>query len=121
GRAEPFEDEPLAPRHAPRAVLRVGGERVRQRRGEGGGLVQREAGRGAAEVVPGGRLRTEDSGTPLGHVEVELEDAVLGEEALEAARDDELLRLAQERPLRREVEVLGELLRDRAAPADLVP
>jgi hypothetical protein len=70
-------------------------------------------------VLRGG-FRPEHARSPLGDIEVEFEDAVLGEEQLEPPRDNVLLELSDGRPVDREVKVLGQLLRDRAASANLV-
>jgi len=67
--------------------------------------------------MTGSGLGTEHGGTPLGNVQVDFEDAVLREEELEAFGDDQLLDLAQHRTVGAEIEILGDLLRDRAAAA----
>jgi hypothetical protein len=53
----------------------------------------------------------------LDHVEVGLEDPILGERALDVERVEQLAQLPHERALVARVEVLRELLRDRAAAA----
>ena len=89
--------------------------------GERGGLVEGQRGRGPVEVRTGGGLRAEDPRAPLDHVQVELEDAVLVQPPLQSLGHDQLQGLPEKGAVRAEVQVLGELLRDRAAPSDLVP
>ena len=68
-----------------------------------------------AEIELRGRLDAEGAAAHIGAVEVELEDLVLGELALQPEREVCFLDLALERPLARQEEVLGELLGDRGA------
>ena len=70
-----------------------------------------------AEVVARRRLGAPDAVAPLDHVQIDLEDARLRQRRLEPPRDDQLAQLAQRVARRRQVEVLGELLRDRAGAA----
>jgi len=58
-----------------------------------------------------------DAGPELDHVEIQLQDAPLGERALELPGQERLLRLAQRVARRGEPEVLGELLGDGGRPA----
>ena len=74
--------------------------------------------RGVAEPLARRGLGAEHAVAPLDDVQVELEDALLRQVILERERDQHLARLAEDAALRRQVEVLRELLRDRAA-ADL--
>jgi hypothetical protein len=118
GSAHTLQDELLPPRHAARLVARVRRERVRQRGGERGRLRAGQVGGRSVEIVTGRGLGAEDAGAPFGNVEVQLEDLVLRHEPLEAARDDEFLDLARRRALAAEVQVLRDLLRDRAPAAN---
>src|SRR5205085_1477360 len=70
-----------------------------------------------AEIRTGGRLGAVDPVAPLDYVQIEFEDARLLQLRFQPPRNDELAQLAQ-RVLRwREIEVLRQLLRDRAAAA----
>ncbi len=91
--------------------------RVDDRRGHQRRLRGPDRGRRHAEVRPRRRIGAVDPVAPLDHVEVDLEDPRLLELGLEAARDDQLAELPDGIPRRREVEVLGELLRDGARAA----
>ena len=74
----------------------------------------------AAEVrkgTGGRRFRAVDAVAPLDDVEVELEDARLPQLGLEPPRDDQLAQLADRVLRRRQIQVLGQLLGDRAAAA----
>ena len=86
-------------------------EQARQHRGLG----QRHVVRTLAEVAPRRRLHPVGAGAQIDPVQVEGEDLVLVEPGLEPDRQRQLLQLAAQRALGREVEVLGQLLRDRAA------
>jgi hypothetical protein len=67
------------------------------------------------------RIDAVDAVAPLDRVQVQLEDAPLGERALEAHGEDQLLELPPRRARRAQPQVLRQLLRDRAAAAhDLV-
>ena len=65
---------------------------------------------GLAEVVLGRRLDAEGAAAHVGAVEVELQDLALGEAALEQQREERFLDLALKRALRRQEQVLGDLL-----------
>ena len=67
------------------------------------------------EVEPGGSFRPVDPLAELGDIEVELEDPLLRQVPLERPRQKKLLELPKRISRRREVEVLGQLLRDRGA------
>ena len=68
-----------------------------------------------AEVAPRRRVDAIGAGAEIDAVEVELEDLVLGKAELQPEREDHLLHLALEGALRREEQVLGELLGQRRA------
>ena len=88
---------------------------------DGAGQQRRLAGserrRRRAEVRARRRLHAVDAVAPLDHVQVQLEDPRLGQLGFEPPGDDQLAQLAQRIPRRRQIEVLGELLRDRARAA----
>src|SRR6185436_20234061 len=117
-KSHPLQDPPGAPRHAIGMLHRVVDPGRWDDGGQGRGLTAGNLRRGLAEVAPGRGLDAERPGAELDQVEVQLEDPLLREMALEPAGDRELSELAPGGPGRREVEVLGELLRDRRA-ADL--
>ena len=83
------------------------------------GLGQVEVARVLAEVMSGGRAHPDDRGrAPLRQVDliqVALQNLVLAVEGLETERRQRLPQLARQGPLAAGVEVLGELLGDRAA------
>ena len=54
---------------------------------------------------------------PLDDVQIDLEDARLGQRRFQAARDDQLAQLPERIVRRRQIEVLRQLLRDRAGAA----
>ena len=91
--------------------------------GEGGRLGEGELRRVLAEVGPGGGPEAEHlrrpALAPVDLVEVGLEDPLLAEARLDHDRDPGLLGLAHQRALARQVEVLDELLGDRAAALQL--
>jgi hypothetical protein len=74
-----------------------------------------------AEVRACCRLTSEDPVAPFDHVQINLENAPLGECRLESSRDHHFLELAQGVLRRREIEILRELLRDRAGAAGELP
>jgi len=90
---------------------------IRQRGGELGCLALVEVGGRLAEVALARRARPVDAGAELDHVEIELENAPLGERALDLPGQERLPRLAQRVARRGEPEVLGELLGDGGRPA----
>ena len=99
-----------------RRIARRRLQKSRQHRG----LEQREIPDRSAEIAPGGGRDAIGAGTEIDPVDVDLEDLALGEPGFEPERDDRLLDLPPDRPLRREEQVLGELLGQRAAAlADL--
>ena len=79
------------------------------------GLLHGERRRAASEVALAGRFHAPQVGTELRDVEIEREDLVLRERHLEIDGEQCLLHLARHRPLRLEEQILGKLLRDRAA------
>src|SRR5690606_33822145 len=90
------------------------------KRGEGRRLLQREVRGRLVEVGPGGRLHAVCTVPEVDMVQVQLEDLVLGELALDLAGDARLQDLASQvalgvrQPLREEIP--RELLRDGATP-----
>src|SRR5207247_642423 len=91
-----------------------------QGRGEGGGLRLVEARRRDAKVGAARRVHAPQPGPPLRHAQIQLQDAILRERELEPQRRDRLFELAERVARGREVQVLGELLRDRARSAERV-
>src|SRR5678815_4230240 len=73
--------------------------------------------RGFPEVVPRGRLGPVDTGTPFGDVEIELEDPFFRKMVFERTGDQRFTGLPEDRPFRGEIEILRQLLSDRAAAA----
>jgi len=88
-----------------------------ERRGERRRLRLVQLGRGHAKVGAARRVRAPHARTPFRGREIEFEDPVFGQRELEAQRGHRLLQLAQRIARRREVQVLRELLRDRARAA----
>ncbi len=78
----------------------------------------RERRSGRPEVPARRRLRAVHAIAPLDHVEIHLENAALAESALQANRQQNLRHLAERIARGAEVQVLRELLRDRAPAAD---
>ena len=78
-------------------------------------LGQRDLGGGLAEVAPGGGVDAVGAGAEIHPVEIQGQDLVLGQMALEPDRQQQLLHLALEMALMRQEQVLGQLLGDRAA------
>src|SRR5215204_2980821 len=110
-RVQAAEDDALAALDAAEVLLRIEDvERAWNHRREEGGLLWREAGGGLAEVGLRRGLRAVDAVAPLDDVEVDFQYPTLRERTLQKVRDGGLLDLTRRRPLRREVEVLGELL-----------
>ena len=101
-----------ARRERPLILHRAGNEGDQQRH-----LARRQLGRVLAEVASRGRAQPVDTGAPLDHVEIDLEDPLLAERGVEQQGERHLLQLAAEPLLTREEEVLGELLRDRGRAA----
>ena len=64
-------------------------------------------------------MRAEDAVAPFDVVEIDLQNPLLAEELLQQHRQQQFLALARQVALAREKQVLGELLRDRRAAADL--
>jgi len=117
-----------AVQHPPRAagepaggVLEAHLPRRGEHRREQRGLCSRELARGDPEVGARSGLGPEDAVPPLRHVQVERQDAPLGERALELERQHRLLRLAPQAPLGAEPQVLGELLRQGGGAAQRPP
>ena len=76
-----------------------------------------ELGGGGVKIRARRRFGAVDAVAPLDHIQIQLENARLLQLGLEPPRDDELAQLAQRVLRRRQIEVLGELLRDGAAAA----
>ncbi len=92
-------------------------QRVRQHRRQQRRLLRFELGRADVEEATARRLHAEDAGSELGHVQIHLEDASLGPGELDPDREPRLEPLAQQASARPQEEVLRQLLRDRARPA----
>ena len=71
-----------------------------------------------AEIASAGGIDPIGAGPEVDRVEIAGQDLLLGQAPLEPDREHDLLELAREAALRREEQVLGELLRDRAAALD---
>ena len=95
-------------------TCRIEHSRIDDRRRQQRGLFARQVGRRHAEIGARGRLRSPDAVAPLDHVEIDLEDARLGQLRFEAAGNEQLAQLPQRITRRRQIEILRELLRDRA-------
>ena len=76
---------------------------------------QRQLARRLAEIAPRRRVDAVGAAAQIDAVEIELEDVRLRQPRLEPDRERQLLELARERAVGREIEVLGELLRQRGA------
>ena len=103
--------------HAPRTRARHGrigcrrelGRRLQQA-GEHGGFRQRQLAGRLAEEAPRRRLDAVGAAAEIHAVEIDLEDVALAQAHLQPQGEDQLLQLAAERALRRQEQVLGELL-----------
>src|SRR5690606_27482546 len=100
----------------PRAVRAVAA-RAGQHRGQARALAVRQRGRVLAPVAARRRLRPVDAVAELGHVDVDLEDALLRPQQFDPQRVPGLGTLAQPAAAAPEEQVLGQLLADRAAAA----
>ena len=83
--------------------------------GDHGALEQGQPGGRFVEIALGGGIDPVTSGTEIDAVQIDFEDLVLGEAVFEPQRQQHLAHLAREGPVRAQEQVLGELLRDRAA------
>ncbi len=115
--AEPAEDELLPPDRAAGPEGGVRGQRVREGRHEQGGLIHREPRRRPPEVPLARGFHSPEIRPQLDDVQVQLEDPRLAQRPLEAVGGHRLLQLPQRVARGREVQVLGELLGDRAGAA----
>src|SRR5581483_6528922 len=113
-----LEDVAPAPGRAVGMAARiVPARRLRQAR-EQGGLPERELGRLDIEELARRGRDAVRAGAEVDVVQVQVEDLVLRELRLELEREDEFLRLALEASLRRQQQLLDDLLRDRARTLD---
>ena len=71
------------------------------------------------EIGPGRRLGTEDPRAPLHHVQVDLEDPLLGEEELQTFCYHRFIQLPNKRAVRSEVKVFGQLLGESTSSLNL--
>jgi hypothetical protein len=71
-------------------------------------------------VVGGGFGRTVHAGAPLHDVQVQLQDAPFGQDELGGVRERHLQRLADKGAVRRQEEVLDELLGNRGGAAEIL-
>src|SRR5215510_15154286 len=101
----------------PRWRSRIAVEWIRQRRRQQGCLTRVQAVGADPEVAFGGGLRAVDAGTPLDHVQVDLEDAPLAPQALHQSGEPDLERLAHVGAGLPEVHVAGALHGDGAGAA----
>src|SRR5262245_53476229 len=90
---------------------------VDERAGKECGLLWSEIECGLPEVCPRRSLGAVYAVAPLHDVEVELEDASFGQLCFEATSDEQLASFSNRVLGWREIEVLGELLGDRAGAA----
>src|SRR5262245_44178533 len=111
------KDDLLTPKEAACGSSRGQESRVDDGARKKGRLLPRERRSRYAEVGSRGGLRAPDAVAPFDDVEIELEDARLGQGDFEPPRDDELLDLSERVVRRREIQVLRQLLRDRAGAA----
>ena len=98
-------------------MCRIVLSRIDDGSGEKRRLLSRECGSGLSEVNARSGLAAEDAVAPLDDVEVDLQNPALGERGLEPPGNHQLLELPHRVPGRRQVQVLGKLLRDRAGAA----
>ena len=100
-------------------ALEVDGRRVARRRlhqaGEQRGFRHRQLRRRLAEVTARRCLDAVQTVAEVDLVQIQLEDFVLGERALEPPREDQFLQLPADGLVRRQEALPRELLRDRAA------
>ena len=113
----PGKDDLLPPQQSARRSSRGQQSWIDNRAREQCRLRSGQRGRGHTKVGAGRRFRAPDPVTPLDHVEIDLEDARLRQRDLEPARDDELLDLSERVVGGRQIQILRQLLRDRARPA----
>src|SRR2546425_9523384 len=116
-RSHPVQDLLLAPGEVGGVLDRIVPPWRWEQRGEQGRLFLSHFGGGLPEVMARRRLGAEDLVAPFRDVQVEFQDAFLGEAPLELPGDQRFMHFAQEALLGGEVEVLRQLLRDRAPPA----
>ena len=102
-------------------VRRVRRQGMRQRRDQQRGFIERQSAGALAEIGLARRLDTPQIRAELRHVQVQREDAVLRQRPLQSVGDHRLLELAERIARGREIEVLRELLGDRAGAAELLP
>ena len=88
--------------------------RIDDRRGEQRRFRRRQSAADLRKYVRARGFRAVDAVAPLDHVQIQLEDPLLGQLRFETARDQQLAHLADRILRRRQIQVLGELLRDRA-------
>ena len=86
---------------------RIVAARRRKNGGQPSGLVFGQVTCRFIEVVPGGRFGAVDTGAPLGHVEVQLEDALFRQLMLQRPGDQRFLSLSEERALGREIQIFA--------------
>src|SRR6188472_1740440 len=86
-------------------------------RGQEGGLRRRHIASGLVKIRSRGSLGAVDAVAPLNYVQVELEDALLGQLRFETPCDQELTEFSNRILRGRQVQILRQLLRDGAAAA----
>ena len=112
----PPADDFRTPQHVPAVHVRPVAERARNHRRQAEGLLEGERRCGPPEIPPGRRIHTEDPVPPFDQIHVQLQDALLAQILLQQHRNDHFPGLPQGILRGREVQVLGQLLRDRASP-----
>jgi RNase P subunit RPR2 len=119
--AHPAGDDLLTSAQSCRGLRRIVVARVDDRAREQRRLIRRQRGRRDAEIPARCGFGAEDAVSPLDHVEVQLEDSALRQRRFQTARDHQLFQLADRIARRRQVQVLRQLLRDRACAAREAP
>ena len=94
-RTHAAHDHLLPPAEPRRRRAGVHHARIGDRRGQQRALRRRQLRRRLAEVGPRRRFSTVDPVTPLDHIQIDLQDALLGQLGFEPPRDDQLAQLAQ--------------------------
>ena len=86
-----------------------------QQAGQHRRLIEIEVARAAPEIAPGRGIHTIGAGAEIDPVQIDAENLVLAEFLLQPEGEQQFLYLAVEAALRGQEQVLGQLLRDRAA------
>ncbi len=95
----------------------IEGARVVDRRSQQRSVLGSQVRSRFSKIRSSSRFRTVDPVPPFDHIQIELEDSLLGELSLESSRDQQLPDFANGVLRRRQVEILRQLLRNRAGAA----